>query len=339
MIPSFSCGSLNYISLLDFSYLSLNVYHDSNDDKLLGRRPIQYFSFEAIKNNIKTFSDGWYQLAFPELHRPKNKGFYAELYAKIIDHKIIATMVAIRGTNNFSDIKEDVDAWTTSVVDSNDAALNDPSYLGECVVFYTLCKDIFHQLQSADLLSDNFEHCYTGHSLGGALANLHVAKVFSLYPRIPHVITFNPPGIGSIKGIDKTPAIEAHVVTMRAHYDFVSAIGVPYGYVINNHIKESAADAKHAFRLEASLNKKPEISSGFLGSVLAAANHYVDDFDDRPVQAYDMKEALLDQHSMSHFLKAICSSDKALLHYRNAGAWARTHSGWNHDERGSNWIV
>jgi hypothetical protein len=340
MIPAFSCGSLRYINLLDFAYLSLNVYHELKDDPLLGQRPRLIGSTALLKENINELQDAWYQLAFPALTLPTNNGFYAEYYAKIINHEIIATMISIRGTDHYDDYKEDYHVWCKSVTDSNNTILNNPSYQGVAGGFYSSCREAMMQIEDAGLAAKNTKLYFTGHSLGGALANLHIGNYMTTYPSVPWAVTFNAPGVGDIKGIDKNLVIQEHVVSMRAHYDFVSAIGEPYGLVVNNHIPEGCKDAKNAFELEHQLNNpQTKKHADVLDHALSAANHMVDEINDRTEQAYDITQALLEQHSMNNFLKVICSSDKALTPFEGLRSYAHKNYGWNHDETAANWIA
>ena len=142
-----------------------------------------------------------------------------------------------------------------------------------------------------------------------------------------------------MKGIRKEPVVEGRVLSMRAHYDFASAVGEPYGYVINNRIPEKEQEAKTAFQKEAIINY---LKTSKIGQRLELVAPNIKEGiieRDRIIQTTDFIESVQAQHSMNNFLRVICSSIKALTHYKMLHTWAYKNTGWNHDEKAQNWIA
>jgi hypothetical protein len=303
---------------MDYAYLATNVYHDHAEDKLLGMRPAVIDSYGLLGSHIKNGKKGWAQLDFPDLHFSSNTGLHIEFYVKIYNRKIQHVMVAFRGTNGWMDWLEDANTWGPSVLRHKNTKLGSFTYWQSAQLVLANFKKVLLQLDQRDLMAHGWEYHITGHSLGAALANMMVGTGYIAIPprsqmkakvcSTPKVISFNPPGIRSLAAICDSPYLEGQVISMRAVYDAVSAVGEPYGYVINNVIPEGYHVAQEAFELK-------------------AQGHY----------RYETKadgEAVADQHLMKYFLKVIARHTSSLTcTHTQLAHWANTHGGLNHDEK------
>jgi hypothetical protein len=337
MIVPAVCNGLYGIGLLDYAYLALNVYHNHKDDGLLAFRPNISDSVAALKDFIKN-RNGWTQINFDSIFMPTTSSFYAELYVKVYNNKIRHIMVAFRGTYVKSDYVEDIKTWWKTVAAYADNKANMPTYWLQAAGFMQNCCSVISRLDHMNLLADFCGHHMTGHSLGGALASLVAAKAFICkpadisvaLPNTPYVISFNAPGIGNMPGVCDG-FFEGQVISMRAKYDMVSALGVPYGYVINNIIPEGYEAAKRAFNIEHDKKELP------LKQILCNETLFCDSIE-RTIQVEAM-HALLQQHSMYNFLKMISNhGSQASTTFNIMKSWAREHSGKNHDAIADCWL-
>ena len=335
MIVPASCNSIIGISLLDYAYLALNVYHDHNDDKLIGIRPFNLSHIYDLKTAIQSGKEGWARILQPQISIQSTKGFFADLYVKIYHKKIQHIMVAFRGTYVKKDYEEDAETWWETVLPGTKHKEKIPSYWEEAKLFLILSSKIISRLEKYNLLDENCGHHITGHSLGGALANLVAAKTFvcrptelnnTTLPNIPNIISFNAPGIGDMPNLYNCEYAEGQVISMRAKYDMISALGTPYGYVINNIVKEGFKKAKKAFAIEQSKEHKN------FKQLLCDRVINLCDTRQRFIQLSAAK-ALYEQHSMNNFLRTIANDQNhALLDFDRLKSWARSHGGKNHDE-------
>lgn len=235
----------NTITLREFAYLSLNVYHDCANNSLLGARPtkvktILEFAFMASHS-------GWYHLEFDYPHMPllMDLFLYVDLYLKCINGKIRYIVFSYRGTSNLADKAIDIVTWTTNVVLGNQAPTTLPTIMLDYIAFYSVFAFTkIKSLQEMNLLHDKVEYYATGHSLGGALAQMDHG-IWSLF-RPVCAVAFNAPGVGHIYG-NTFGWNEENSVNIRSRYDIVSAIGAPYGYFLNAFIPDRWLVAKEYF--------------------------------------------------------------------------------------------
>lgn len=344
------CNSVYDIGLLDYAYLALNVYNSPKDDKLLGFRPQKVDSIESMKKMIDK-QQGWFHLDFPRLKITSGLhneyDFYAELYVKVYYGKIQHIMTAFRGTCKKYDIAEDISTWWKTILPYSDHFKSSiPEYWDYASTFIMTTSRIISLLDNEGLLTQWCGQHFTGHSLGGALANMvsgfnmicMPAQMHSHLPVALDVISFNAPGIGNIKHVDNALLNQERVISMRAKYDMVSALGKPYGYVINNMIPEGLSDAREAFTLENNIeheslaHKVTDIAAkatalAGLPTLGLAENH----LNQRLQQTLDGK-SLYEQHSMDNFFKVLAScNDTTSMNFQDLQKWSQQHGQFNAD--------
>lgn len=282
---------------------------------------------------LKNGNKEWFQIAYGPVNLSFKNEFYADLYLKIYKGKIRHIMVAFRGTmpTRPSNLGEDAITWGDNVMLGNDFLTPIPTFWPYAEIFIHNVAKLIKEYDAADLLAPRVSYHITGHSLGGALANMVNAKAYilkmphmkSYVPHVADTITFNSPGIGSMP-ISTSKFHQHRVITMRAEYDVVSCIGKPYGYIINNILPEGYASGKQGFELDHLLqivNKwDPFIQLKEAADLTVA-----------PTIAYDNRH-FLGQHSMANFLKVIIAqSDCIALDFLRLRHWADQHGGLNHN--------
>ena len=233
------------ISLQEFAYLALNVYHDNADDYLLAPRPFYALRVEEQKKYIDQGKSGWY-LAEPYTpdFNADFDGFYCDFYIKVVDKKIRYLVIAFRGTKEIGSKVEDALTWGSNVLFGNQATTESQEHMVEKASFFSLhVQHILKKYRKANILADNAEHFLVGHSLGGAIA--HTAHGLLPYFIGRRSIAFNPPGIGHEYQMSKV--LENCAISIRSSYDIISLIGDPYGYNININVPEQQAEAKKYF--------------------------------------------------------------------------------------------
>jgi hypothetical protein len=327
------CNAIHTSGLLDYAYLAANVYHSHKDDKLMGFRPNKYRSIRELRNDM-SHRTGWYQLDFPQLQMSHDWSFYADLYAKVYYGKIQHLMISFRGTDKFLDYIEDaLHWWNTVLPDGNLIEWSIPGYWDYALDFIMKCNRVIKDLDNHGLFAKICGQHVTGHSLGGALANLVAGKGAICMPPstnvwlpvMPDIISFNAPGIEGMRHVDCSGFPQGQVISMRAQYDMVSALGKSYGYVMNNIIPEGCAEAKQAFEMQQGI-EAPVTA----GQQLCDKNDLC--LDQERVRELMSAGAFYEQHSMDNFLRLILKDmDSPTFAFESIRHWAQNHGYWNHD--------
>jgi len=161
---------MSKVSVLEYANMSAAVYQLPND----GSGYANYLS-SKYWTEVKGFSP---------IHLHYNLPLFARLYIRTIAKHVNAAVLAFRGTQPFSHIDNDIDDLEIGV-----KAL--PGRYKVASQIYVLANHYtrFHHGVNCNL---------TGHSLGGALAQLIAAHVK------PHPVTvvFNSPGVGGMDGVN-----------------------------------------------------------------------------------------------------------------------------------------
>lgn len=107
------CNNIPNMTLLDFAYLSANVYHSPSDLKIIGRRPTPLpMDTKLNKETVKSLEQIWYQIKFPTRpHSWSTFGFQADFYIKVIYGEVRHAVIAVRGTDNIQNGIEDLITW------------------------------------------------------------------------------------------------------------------------------------------------------------------------------------------------------------------------------------
>ncbi len=214
------------ITVYEYACLSGHVYKPWKD----GYGNLKIY---PSANTGDKFKDGWYIMNDHNMPKMDSKlSYYAALYMKFRRGHAIDAAVAIRGTvigivdNDITDMI----SWYSDVFGLGNSD-HIPCYMGPIWHFVQNCYRTLKKKYPSIRMT------VTGHSLGGALAQLVPLKYFT----IPAVV-FNSPGCGHIPGIMRFQYGSVH--NINSTYGLINKIGATAGELYYIDVPEDQAEAK-----------------------------------------------------------------------------------------------
>src|SRR3989339_1001923 len=215
------------ITVLEYAYLSSDVYNEPSKFKLI-----------HVTTKRDSNLNGWRRVTDVDPFVISEHPFFAALYIKFEEGQAMDAVIAIRGTmkNELANLKEDVESFYSDVLgDGSHTEL--PSYLINAKNFAFECRTyLIHHFP--EFMLGNLRH--TGHSLGGALAQL-MSLTGTPYP----AVVFNSPGCAEMPEIDREDAEVVYNINSR--YDIFNKMGHTLGHVSVIEVPQDEAVAKNIF--------------------------------------------------------------------------------------------
>ncbi len=201
------------ISVLEFAEISQDVYNT-----------------KAHKIKAKLKSKQW----FRELETNYNSSFFARLYIRKskLTGKVDAAVVAFRGTMPLQHPYNDISDFRIAL--SHELPLS-----------YQSARVFFHKARW--YVRENYPGVpikLTGHSLGGALAQLIAAKNDQV------AITFNAPGIGDLPDIHAGKTYHRNIHNINAKDGYINKIGKVIGTIQTIEVTQGESDLNEASKIE-----------------------------------------------------------------------------------------
>ena len=249
------------MTILEYAQLSAHIYDTTQGG--YGTLTINH----ATSKHIPQEKSSWYIMTDVDSHLIRTNHFYAQLYMKF--NKGVATdaIVAIRGTvaKDITNIGVDFLSWCTDTLGEGSHDIKPFIFTNLAVSFVTKAHNYVRKY------FPNISHLkFTGHSLGGALAQLMPLQAGFL----GETVVFNSPGVGNLPGIIKQNS--NWITNVNSHYGFINKIGKVLGklYVVDVPNMETEAKQLHAlmdqddyktseqlYRIADSFNSKNKIIS------------------------------------------------------------------------------
>ena len=222
------------LTIIDCANLSQNVY---NPDKAYHFGKIKVFrENEKIESNFTGFAR--FPDVSPSLH--PNNHFYAALYIKFLNGRAMNAVAAIRGTvfNDWTNDGEDILAWASdSLGNGEHGAVPQPFTAMTHKFVWDVLR--YNREHFPDLVSMTL----TGHSLGGALAQLCLLTGAF----VQRAVTFNAPGIGHLVSSDFKEKASGKVYNINARYGVINKIGQAIGKIYLIDVPKKEVEAKALF--------------------------------------------------------------------------------------------
>lgn len=277
------------IRVLEYGWLSQEVYgfaKESKEAKQFDRYMLKLYGWRPTPDRIP-------------FQPHKSAPFYAELWWK---QKANEAVIVFRGTNNFDNLLTDIKSWYPDVI-LNEKNDNKPAqYLRLAVVFYHEAKRYLRKNYPKAHLS------FTGHSLGGALAQLVSGLNGIPFP----VVAFNSPGIGYMA--PRVKAMSAQIHNINSRYGFINKVGEVVGSVDYVDVPEEESLAKDYFDaakdidIEKELLAKLDDPSSFHAEMIEAKISR-----DEKVEDFSLLASCYPQHKISNLVHALqADQNKAL---------------------------
>ncbi|GAG59410.1 unnamed protein product [marine sediment metagenome] len=205
-------------TILEYAKLSGYVY-------AIKRNPFLGMKINSVNDIFTTIPNGWAIVTDLDTQytKPSNP-FYAQLFIKFRNHRAVTAVIAIRGTvtSQSENVIEDIRSWNSDVMgNGNNDVL--PKDFTKALRFTKLAllylQHYYRDLYNAKAIN------FTGHSLGGAIAQLLVLKKYPYY-----AVVFNAPGCGNIPGIDLSR--KNQIINVNSLYGLINKAGQIVGKVI-----------------------------------------------------------------------------------------------------------
>ena len=211
---------MNDIKILEMAYLSQNVYE--------------------AKNKLPEYMNNWFiPKNFKNLYSPTSD-FFARLYLrKNQAGQMDAAVVAFRGTMPLQHLTNDIADFQIAL-------------LHELPIRYQAARVFFHKARS--YVRENYPGVrikLTGHSLGGALAQLIAAKNKQI------AVVFNSPGIADLPEIHSSEHYQPYIHNINSTDDAIHKIGRTIGTVQNIDVIQGEQELQNAEKVSYKITDLP----------------------------------------------------------------------------------
>lgn len=218
------------LTIIEYALLSAHVYG------IVEPKKIQRIFHPAIHE--KPPQTGLAYMVDVDPAMVESNHFFARLYIKFDNYTATDAVVAVRGTlfDDYTNKLVDILSWVTAV-------LGEGGHDSAPLVFTNLLVSFASKAHA--YIRKYFPHIshlkFTGHSLGGALAQLMPLKAGFL----GETVVFNSPGVGNITGVMANN--QYWITNVNSHYGVINKIGKLLGklYVID--VPNDESEAKRLF--------------------------------------------------------------------------------------------
>ena len=224
------------IRIHEYAIISSHVYQVD----LKNYMGIKFAKLSAQDVKLKKIPDGWNFLPDIAPHLDPANHFYAALYLKFSQGTAIDAVIAFRGTmmSDWNNILADVWSWYSSAI-GNNWHQHYPIYFAEAAAFSEIAIEYinrnFPKLNPAGIR-------FTGHSLGGALAQLIAARC-SFHP----AVAFNSPSCRGMMS-SRISQVWPLVTNVNSRYDVINKLGGnPIGKLNVIDVTEMETEARSLF--------------------------------------------------------------------------------------------
>jgi hypothetical protein len=287
------------ITSLEYASLSNQTYHP-NDKPSTGMIINPYIK----KMTVAADYSGWYEITdLDDFMHPSNP-FFAQLYVKYFNGTATDAVVAFRGTvlDCLDNDIVDYQSWCSDFIEFGKHDKT-PAYYPQALFFY---HDARHYAQEHfNLLHINT----TGHSLGGAIAQL-----ISAHGLPATAVSFNSPGIGHLPSLIHGQAGRVHAINSR--YGFINKISKHFGQVSYINVPNKEKQAKQAFddfEQEQNTQHKLAQADSDDDQYKYAAELLLENYCYDARDAADITTSIAAQHSMEHLITAMNEENNAVI--------------------------